>query len=82
MAKGFLNGSAGPNQPAWATPAPTITTPFVKVPGLVSTACVNKGDYTYLEMTVTARSGRRPHGRTRRRDHAGYGAGPELGACT
>ena len=53
LAKGFLNGSAGPNQPAWSNPAPTITTPFVKVPGLVATACVNKGDYTYLEMTVT-----------------------------
>lgn len=53
LAKGFLNGSAGPNQPAWATPAPTITTPFVKVPGLVSTRCVTKGDYHYLEMTVT-----------------------------
>jgi hypothetical protein len=53
MTKGFLNGSAGPNQPAWAKPEPTITTPFVKVPGLISTACVNKGDYTYLEMAVT-----------------------------
>lgn len=53
MAKGFLNGSAGPNQPDWAKPQPTITTPFVKVPGLISTKCVEKGDYHYLEMTVT-----------------------------
>lgn len=53
MTKGFLNGSAGPNQPDWAKPQPTITTPFVKVPGLISTKCVQKGDYHYLEMTVT-----------------------------
>jgi len=53
MTKGFLNGSAGPNQPDWAKPQPTITTPFVKVPGLVSTKCVQKGDYHFLEMTVT-----------------------------
>lgn len=53
MTKGFLNGSAGPNQPDWAKPQPTITTPFVKVPGLISTTCVQKGDYHYLEMTVT-----------------------------
>jgi hypothetical protein len=53
MTKGFLNGSAGPNQPDWAKPQPTITTPFVKVPGLVSTNCFQKGDYHYLEMTVT-----------------------------
>ena len=53
MTKGFLNGSAGPNQPDWAKPQPTITTPFVKVPGLISTKCVQKGDYHFLEMTVT-----------------------------
>jgi hypothetical protein len=53
MTKGFLNGSAGPNQPDWAKPQPNITTPFVKVPGLISTKCVQKGDYHFLEMTVT-----------------------------
>jgi hypothetical protein len=53
MTKGFLNGSAGPNQPDWAKPQPTITTPFVKVPGLISTKCVQNGDYHFLEMTVT-----------------------------
>jgi hypothetical protein len=53
MTKGFLNGSAGPNQPDWAKPQPTITTPFVKVPGLISTKCVQSGDYHFLEMTVT-----------------------------
>jgi hypothetical protein len=53
MTKGFLNGSAGTAQPDWAKPQPTITTPFVKVPGLISTKCVQKGDYHFLEMTVT-----------------------------
>ncbi len=52
LTKGFLNGSGGNVQPAWATPAPTVTTPFVKTPGLVSTQCVTKGDYTYLELHV------------------------------
>jgi hypothetical protein len=54
LAQGFLNGSGGATQPAWANPAPTVTTPFVKVPGLVSTACVRKGDFSYLEMHVNA----------------------------
>lgn len=53
LAKGFLNGSAGPNQPDWATPQPVITTPFVKVPGLISTRCVVRGEFSYLELTVT-----------------------------
>jgi hypothetical protein len=53
MTKGFLNGSAGTAQPDWAKPQPSITTPFVKVPGLISTKCVQKGDYHFLEMTVT-----------------------------
>lgn len=54
MTRGFLNGSGGATQPDWATPAPDIKTPFVKVPGLVSTACVEKGDFTYLAMHVNA----------------------------
>jgi len=54
LAKGFLNGSGGTVQPAWATPEPAITTPFVKVPGLVSTQCVSKGEFSYLEMHVNA----------------------------
>lgn len=53
MTRGFLNGSAGPNQPDWAKPQPTITTPFVKVPGLISTKCVQNDEYHFLEMTVT-----------------------------
>jgi hypothetical protein len=54
LARGFLNGSGGTTQPAWANPEPSITTPFVKVPGLVSTQCVRKGDFSYLEMHVNA----------------------------
>jgi hypothetical protein len=54
LARGFLNGSGGTTQPAWANPEPLITTPFVKVPGLVSTQCVRKGDFSYLEMHVNA----------------------------
>jgi hypothetical protein len=54
LAKGFLNGSGGTTQPAWASPEPAITTPFVKTPGLVSTQCVRKGDFSYLEMHVNA----------------------------
>lgn len=54
MTKGFLNGSGGADQPAWTTPAAAIKTPFVKVPGLVSTECVSKGDFTYLALHVNA----------------------------
>jgi hypothetical protein len=54
LTRGFLNGSAGTIQPAWATPEPKITTSFVKVPGLVSTTCVKRGDFSYLEMHVNA----------------------------
>lgn len=54
LTKGFLNGSGGTTQPAWAKPEPTVTTPFVKTPGLVSTQCVTRGDFTYMEMHVNA----------------------------
>jgi hypothetical protein len=54
LAKGFLNGSGGTVQPDWASPQPNVTTPFVKVPGLVSTQCVSKGEFSYLEMHVNA----------------------------
>ena len=54
LSKGFLNGSGGATQPAWANPEPKIDTPFVKTPGLISTSCVRKGDFSYLEMHVDA----------------------------
>ncbi len=37
LTKGFLNGSGGATQPPWTTPAADIKTPFVKVPGLITT---------------------------------------------
>ena len=37
---------------ASAANPPTITTPFVKMPGLVSAACVDRGPFTYLELTL------------------------------
>jgi hypothetical protein len=52
LTKGFLNGSGGTTQPAWTTPEAEIKTPFVKVPGLVTTECVSNGDFTYLAMHV------------------------------
>lgn len=35
----------------WA-PGKTITTPYVRLPGLVTGECVTRGEYTYLEITV------------------------------
>lgn len=57
LTRGFLNGSGGTTQPAWARPEPVITTPFVKTPGLVSTQCVTKGEFSYLELHVNADPG-------------------------
>lgn len=54
LTKGFLNGSGGTIQPAWTSSATEIKTPFVKVPGLVTTECVSSGDFTYLAMHVNA----------------------------
>jgi hypothetical protein len=52
--------SAGPTQivssaappPAWVTPAETIATPFVSVPGLLTAQCVSNEKGSYLEITV------------------------------
>lgn len=35
----------------WA-PGKVITTPFVRLPGLITAECVTRGEYTYLEATV------------------------------
>jgi hypothetical protein len=37
---------------ATATNPPPITTPFVKMPGLVRSACVERGPFDYLELTL------------------------------
>ena len=54
ITKGFLNGSGGDLQPEWVRPARPIGTFFVKTPGLVSTACVEEGDFDYLALRVNA----------------------------
>jgi hypothetical protein len=38
---------------------PAITTPFVALPGLVSSACVDAGPFTYLQLTVNPDPGPR-----------------------
>jgi Protein of unknown function (DUF3089) len=46
-------GSDGPREPFdWTQPAKPIDTPFVKVPGLLSAACVADDHGTYLAVTV------------------------------
>jgi pimeloyl-ACP methyl ester carboxylesterase len=54
LAQGFLNGSGGKLQPAWADPEPVIVTPFVTTPGLVSTRCTTRAEFSYLELQVNA----------------------------
>ncbi len=49
-----LRSSSSGEIPAWVTPAPTITTPFVSVPGLLTGACVSNDKGTYLAVTVNA----------------------------
>jgi len=54
LTRGFLNGSGGTEQPDWVHPAAPIETPFVTTPGLVSTQCVQAGDFDYLSLHVNA----------------------------
>ncbi len=42
---------------AWADTAGTIETPFVSVPGLVTGECVQRGEYSDLEVHVNADPG-------------------------
>ena len=46
-------GMASSPQPAWTSTGP-VTTPFVKVPGLISAACVRQGEFNYLAVTTNA----------------------------
>lgn len=50
-ARGAGMGSAA--QAPWSS-GPAVTTPFVKVPGLVSAECVQQGGFSYLAVTVNA----------------------------
>jgi hypothetical protein len=54
LTRGFLNGSGGDAQPDWVYPPRPISTPFVKVPGLISTECVSRGEFSYLALHVNA----------------------------
>jgi hypothetical protein len=42
----------GAQQASWTTPAQTIDTPFVKVPGMLTGACINDEHGSYLAVTV------------------------------
>ena len=47
-------GPSSALQESWASVGPAVTTPFVKVPGLISTACVAQGGFSYLAVAVNA----------------------------
>jgi len=48
--RSIVGSSAEPR--AWVTPSKPIDTPFVSVPGLLTAQCVEKGAFSYLEVTV------------------------------
>ncbi|RYY24385.1 MAG: DUF3089 domain-containing protein [Sphingomonadales bacterium] len=52
VASGSLLGAAA--APRWTSDGRPVTTPFVSVPGLLSTECVRKGGFHYLAMTTNA----------------------------
>jgi len=45
-------GMASSAQPGWTSDGAPVTTPFVKVPGLLSTQCVSAGGFNYLAVTT------------------------------
>ena len=47
-------GTGGQPQASWSSTGPAIATPFVKVPGLISTECVNQNGFSYLAVTTNA----------------------------
>ena len=50
---GEIFQGVGP-MPEWSATAPEITTPFVKLPGLLGARCVNDGEFHYLEISINA----------------------------
>jgi hypothetical protein len=48
--RSIVGSSAEPR--TWVTPSKPIDTPFVTVPGLLTAQCVEKGPFSYLEVTV------------------------------
>jgi len=58
VAHAYLNAGGnmlvqGPAE-AWSKDGGAVTTPFVSLPGLISTECVNKDGFNYLAVTVNA----------------------------
>ena len=47
-------GVASARQGPWSSDGAPVTTPFVKVPGLLSAACIRSGKFSYLAVTVNA----------------------------
>ncbi len=47
-------GMASAVQESWSSVGAAVTTPFVKVPGLISAECVAGGAFSYLAVTVNA----------------------------
>lgn len=52
LTAGSLLGGGG--APVWAGDGKPVTTPFVALPGLISTECVRKDGFNYLAVTVNA----------------------------
>jgi len=50
MGSAIVSGSSQPIN--WVTPAQSLNTPFVSVPGLLSSECISKDNWSYLEVTV------------------------------
>ncbi|TPG55128.1 DUF3089 domain-containing protein [Sphingomonas glacialis] len=48
---GMASAPMGP----WTTDGAAVTTPFVKVPGLISIACTTSGRFSYLAVSVNAK---------------------------
>lgn len=47
-------GAAGAPMGPWTSDGAAVTTPFVKVPGLLSAACTTTGKFHYLALTINA----------------------------
>lgn len=57
LTRGLLNRPGDSRRHDWLNPPRPIETPFVATPGLVSTECVESGDFNWLAMRVNAEPG-------------------------
>lgn len=48
-------GMASTPMGPWTSDGAAVTTPFVKVPGLISTACTSSGKFRYLAVSINAK---------------------------